>query len=251
MFKDMFSIRDRNMKDITVENVNAENFEKMIKEDGRIDRNFKDGHSSINAFLDDYAFTIAAFLNMYQITFDEKWLFDAKLLTNYAIDHFGDSNSAYFYYTSDKDPALITRKIDHIDNVISSANSEMAKNLFILGNYLYDEKLLERSKKMVQGMVGNIKDHIGSFANWFHVYLLMTHDFYEGAIVGEDYRTLKAETEQYFLPFAILMGGDKEGNLELLQEKLNEGRTYIYVCKDKMCKLPVQEVSQAIGQMRE
>jgi phage shock protein E len=34
MFKDMFSIRDRNEKVNTVENVNAENFEKMIKEDG-------------------------------------------------------------------------------------------------------------------------------------------------------------------------------------------------------------------------
>jgi len=33
MFKDMFSIRDRNEKVNTVENVNAENFEKMIKED--------------------------------------------------------------------------------------------------------------------------------------------------------------------------------------------------------------------------
>ncbi len=33
MFKDMFSIRDRNEKVIIVENVDAENFEKMIKED--------------------------------------------------------------------------------------------------------------------------------------------------------------------------------------------------------------------------
>jgi uncharacterized protein YyaL (SSP411 family) len=225
--------------------------QKMIKADGRIDRNFKDGDSSINAFLDDYAFTIAALLNVYQITFDEKWLFDANLLASYVINHFGDSNSDYFYFTSDLDPALITRKIDNIDNVISSANSEMAKNLFVLGNYLYDEKFLDRSKRMVQGMSGYIKDHIGSFANWFHVYLLMSHDFYEVAIVGEDYKALKAETEQIFLPFAILMGGDKEGNLELLQEKLNEGHTYIYVCKDKMCKFPVKEVEEAIQQLNE
>lgn len=225
--------------------------QEMIKKDGRVERNFKDRKSSINAFLDDYAFTIAAFLNIYQITFDEKWLFDAKSLANYVINHFGNSNSDYFYFTSDLDPALITRKIDNIDNVISSANSEMAKNLFVLGNYFYDEKFLDRSKMMVQGMSGYIKDHIGSFANWFHVYLLMTHDFFEVAIVGEDYRTLKAETEQVFLPFAILMGGDKEGNLELLQEKLIEGHTYIYVCKDKMCKMPVKEGEKAIQQIKE
>ena len=34
MFKDMFSIRSRIKNDIAVENVNAENFNKMIKEDG-------------------------------------------------------------------------------------------------------------------------------------------------------------------------------------------------------------------------
>ena len=33
MFKDMFSFRDRNEKVNTVENLDAENFEKMIKED--------------------------------------------------------------------------------------------------------------------------------------------------------------------------------------------------------------------------
>ena len=33
MFKDMFSIRHRNEKNNTVENIDAENFEKMIKED--------------------------------------------------------------------------------------------------------------------------------------------------------------------------------------------------------------------------
>ncbi|MBK7465869.1 MAG: hypothetical protein IPJ43_03085 [Saprospiraceae bacterium] len=44
----------------------------------------------------------------------------------------------------------------------------------------------------------------------------------------------------------ILLGGKNEGTLELLKEKLQEGDTYIYVCKNKVCKLPVNNVQKAI-----
>ncbi|MCP4551453.1 MAG: thioredoxin domain-containing protein, partial [Bacteroidetes bacterium] len=49
----------------------------------RLHRNYKNGESSINAFLDDYTFTISAFISLYQATFDEKWLTVAQDLTNY------------------------------------------------------------------------------------------------------------------------------------------------------------------------
>lgn len=221
----------------------------MMKDDFRLDRNFKNGKSSINAFLDDYAFTISAMINVYQVTFDEKWLFRAKALTDYVLNHFSDSSSAYFFYTSDLDPALITRKIDNIDNVIPSANSEMAINLFLLGNYYYNENYLEKSDAMLHGRTGYIQDHIGSFVNWFQLYIMKSHGFYEIAIVGEDYASLKSEMEQNYLPNAILMGGKKEGNLELLKNKLIDGQTHIYVCKEKLCKLPVTEVGKALLQI--
>ncbi len=230
---------------------NAANFlsEKMIQDDFRIDRNYKNGISSINGFLDDYAFTIAAFIQMYQVTFDEHWLEKAKSLTDYVIVHFSDQESSYFFYTSDLDPALIARKIDNVDNVIPSANAQMAMNLHLLGNYFYDEDYLNKSKNMVNGMTGYFGDHISSFVHWFHLYMLKTHEFYEIAIVGEDYLPLKSEMEQHFLPNVIFMGGADEGNLELLKNKLISGKTRIYVCKEKMCQLPVTESSAALLQM--
>ena len=72
----------------------------------------KNGKASINAFLDDYAFTIEAFISLYQVTFDEKWLNDAKLLTEYAIEHFYDDKNGMFFYTSDVDAPLIARKME-------------------------------------------------------------------------------------------------------------------------------------------
>ena len=61
--------------------------------------------------LDDYAFVISAFIDLYQATFDEQWLNKAELLTDYTINHFFDANSGMFYYTHNEQSNLISRKI--------------------------------------------------------------------------------------------------------------------------------------------
>jgi uncharacterized protein YyaL (SSP411 family) len=66
---------------------------------------------------------------LYQATFNEKWLYKAKELNDYAITHFYDSKSGMFFYTHNNHSNLIA-KMEVADNVIPSSNSEMAKNLF-------------------------------------------------------------------------------------------------------------------------
>lgn len=83
-------------------------------------------------FFDDYAFTIDALITLYQSTFDEEWLLLSKNLTEYVFKHFSDEHSPMFFYTSDDDPKLITRKIELSDNVIPASNAVMAKTFFIL-----------------------------------------------------------------------------------------------------------------------
>ena len=41
-------------------------------------------------------------------------------------------------------------------------------------------------------------------------------------------------------------GALNEGTLELLKEKKQEGQTFIYVCRNKICKLPVKKVPEAL-----
>ncbi|MCK5704895.1 MAG: thioredoxin domain-containing protein, partial [Cyclobacteriaceae bacterium] len=139
---------DKNYLDIALRN--AEFINTKIKSgDYRLYRNYKNGKASINAFLDDYAFTIEAFISLYEATFDEKWLEDARQLTTYALAHFYDGESGMFFYTSDIDPELIARKMEISDNVIPSSNSQMAKNLFVLGQYFYNDDYIQKSKTML------------------------------------------------------------------------------------------------------
>ena len=94
-------------------------------------RNYKNGKSSVPGMLDDYSFTISAFIDLYQATFDEKWLYKANDLTDYTMLHFFDTSSGMFYYTPDNHSDLIARKMEISDNVIPSSNSEMAQQSFL------------------------------------------------------------------------------------------------------------------------
>jgi len=229
---------------------NAEFINKSMRtSNNRLFRSFKNGKVSINAFLDDYAFTIAAFISLYQATFNEKWLIDALQLTEYAITHFYDENRGMFYYTSDIDPPLVARKMEISDNVIPASNSEMAKNLYVLGLYFYNDTFIEKAKTMVNHIKKNALEGGIYYANWDILMTWIINEPYEVAIVGNDFESIRKEFDQEYLPNIFLSGGENEGSLSLLENKLVKGQTTIYVCQDKVCKLPVTEVKKALTQI--
>ena len=156
-----------------------------------------------------------------------------------------------YFYTSDEDPALIARKMEISDNVIPASNSVMAHNLLFLGEYFYEESMIEASKQMLSNVIPDLTEGRTSFyySNWNSLTTWFNHTPYEIAIVGNDYESLRAELDQNYLPNALLMGGSQEGDLPLLENKLREGHTMIYVCRNKSCKLPVNSVEQALNQL--
>jgi uncharacterized protein YyaL (SSP411 family) len=73
---------------------------------------------------------------------------------------------------------------------------------------------------------------------------------YEIAIVGKEWKKKLSEFQKHYLPNSIYLGGNSEGNLSLLGNKLIEGKTMIYVCENKTCLRPVEIVSDALKQVR-
>ncbi|MCH7771573.1 MAG: thioredoxin domain-containing protein [Bacteroidetes bacterium] len=222
----------------------------MMDENARLYRNFKNGDRSINGFLDDYSFTIEAFIALYESTFDEQWLYNAKKLTDYVIKHFKDEKSGLFYYTSDLDDSLITRKMELSDNVIPASNSSLAKGLFKLANYFYKKDYKDIAKNMLSMMKTNFLSNPLYHSNWGILMSDFVYPYYEIAIVGEDFDTKRVEFVKKFRPNILLLGGKDEGTLELLEQKLVQNKTMIYVCEDKNCKLPVEDVTAAEEQLQ-
>jgi uncharacterized protein YyaL (SSP411 family) len=217
-------------------------------EGNRLFRNYKRGKSSINGFLDDYAFVISAFIALYQATFDEKWIHDAHDLLRYTLPHFY-SPEGLFYYTSDTDPGLIARKMEIHDNVIPSSNSEMAKNLYLLGHYFSEEDYIEKAGKMLNYVKPHLSEGGIYYANWDILLGWISAEPYEIAIAGSDCEAFRKEFDQHYLPNAFFYGGIEEGALPLMKDKIRAGQTMTYVCRNKICQWPVTTVQEALKQI--
>jgi uncharacterized protein YyaL (SSP411 family) len=223
----------------------------MMAPDGQLNRNFKDGNSAINAFLDDYALLAQACIDLYQISFDEAWLTTATTLTDYAGVHFFDDATGLYNYTSDLDPALISGNVPVNDQVIPSGNSAMARALHQLGILTANEEMTDRSRKMMALMQPALKSNGPRFlANWARLGLELLEPTFEVAILGGDAGAMRGQMSKDYHPNALYLGGKDEGNLKLLTNKLVPGETTIYVCLEKVCQLPVNDAERAMKQLR-
>jgi uncharacterized protein YyaL (SSP411 family) len=221
----------------------------MLRSDGHLWRNFRNGKSTIDAFLDDYAMLAKAYIQLYQITFNKHWLSLAKKISDYAIANFYDDKEGMFYYTSAGSEKLVIRKTEMLDNSIPSASAIMAEVLYSLNVYFENDDYLEKSTLMLSKAAGKMETMTSYNTQWCYLAGLFSHGTYEIAIMGKDALAKNLELQKSYLPECLFMGGIDEESLPLLENKMPADKTLIYVCTNKTCKLPVEEVSRALQQI--
>ena len=224
--------------------------ENQLRKDGGLNHNYKNKVSNLDGYLEDYSFTIEAFIALYEATFDEKWLITANNLMEYSIAHFYDETTGFFYFTSNNAKGLIARKMELSDNVIPASNSSIAKGLFLLGEYFYEENYSNKASQMLKNIENQMPQYIGGYSNWAMLYLNYTHSFYEIAISGNDALQKQKEISQHFIPNKLIVGSKSESALPLLKDKFSAQNTLIYVCYNKACQKPVETVSEALEQLK-
>ena len=218
----------------------------QLRNDGGLNRNFKNGKSTINGYTEDYATVIQSFISLYEITLNEKYLSISKDLMKYTINHFFDTKSGMFFYTSDEDKNLITRKIDVIDGVISSSNSMLGNSLFKLGHYFSDTKMIKLAEQMLNNLKLDIYNNPLSYSNWLQLMTNFSKPFYEVAVVGENVNLINKKLFDNYLPNILITGSKNESNQPLLLNKFISGETFIYVCVNGSCKLPQKNLTKAL-----
>ncbi|MGI9551352.1 MAG: thioredoxin domain-containing protein [Aurantibacter sp.] len=224
--------------------------EKLRRKDGGLFHNHKNGKSTINGFLEDYAAIIAAYIGLYEVSFDEKWLLAAKDLTDYCIENFFDEQSKLFFFTTKQKDKLIRRTIEIGDNVIPASNSIMGQNLLRLSKLFPKTPYEGMAVQMLKNVQQNFEKVAQSYAHWLQLALFLDQPFYEVAIVGKDFRKKAHELAQSYLPNTIFGATEKESTLAILADRAVEGKTLVYVCQHGSCKLPVTQTKEALAQLR-
>ncbi|MDI1256170.1 MAG: thioredoxin domain-containing protein [Flavobacterium sp.] len=243
------AFKNPHYKEIALRNANFI-VTQQLQKDGSLNHSYKDGKSSIVGFSEDYATVIDAFIAVYQITLDEKWLAKAKQLTDYALVNFWDKKSNLFYFTSNTATALIARKIEITDNVIPCANSILAHNLFLLGHYYSDATYTETAQHMLNNVKKSALESPAEYYNWLDLMLNYTDNYFEVALSGNEAFDKTVQLQSYYLPNILIAGATKESNLPILENRFVDNETYIYVCVNKACKMPETDVATAVAKIK-
>jgi hypothetical protein len=220
----------------------------QLREDGQLYHSFKNGTASIDGFLEDYAFTIAAFIKMYENTFDETYLDHANELTQYTLAHFYDEKSGMFFFSSDTEGGLIARKMEITDNVIPSSNSIMANVLLDLGILLDQKEYKEKSRQMLANIFADMPAFGSNYSNWGQLALKNIETYYEVAITGENCMEYCKALQKEYRPNCLFMGAKESSDLAMLEGKFL-GETTVFVCIEGACKMPTTTVEDALSQM--
>jgi uncharacterized protein YyaL (SSP411 family) len=219
----------------------------FIKPDGSLVRTYKNGPSAIDGFLEDYAFLAEALTELYQVTFDEFWIQEARKLTDFTILNFYDKEDGLFWFTGNRSHELVTRKKEIHDNVIPSSNSAMANVLFKLGHIFENENYSKMAERMLKKVMGNIKKYPAAFSNWGILLIYNTGMFYDVVISGPDALLRRGEFSEFYFPSKLLLGSTSKSEIPVLKDRLKPGKTMIYVCTNSECKKPAETVDETIS----
>lgn len=219
----------------------------QLQENGALNHSYKDGKSSINGYLEDYAAVIDAFIALYEVTLNEFWINKANELAAYTFENFFDAEKNMFYFTSKEDEKLVARNFEYRDNVVPASNSMMAKNLLILSHHFDNKKYLTTASKMLHNVQPEIESYPSGFSNWLDLMANFQDNFYEVVVVGKDASKKIAELNARYLPNILIAGSTSESKKPLLNYRYIDGETLIYVCVNNSCKLPVSDISEALN----
>ena len=219
----------------------------QLQENGALNHSYKDGKSTINGYLEDYAAVIDAFIALYEVTLNELWINKANELAAYTFENFFDAEKNMFYFTSKEDEKLVARNFEYRDNVIPASNSIMAKNLLILSHHFDNKKYLTTASKMLHNVQPEIESYPSGFSNWLDLMSNFQDNFYEVVVVGKDASKKIAELNARYLPNILIAGSTSESKKPLLNYRYIDGETLIYVCVNNSCKLPVSDISEALN----
>jgi uncharacterized protein len=114
---------------------NAANFilQHLSRKDGRLLHTWRSGQAKLEGYLDDYSYTINAFVTLYEATFNERWIDEAVRLADILLKHFEDHERGGFFFTADDHEQLIARNKDLHDASVPSGNAMAATALIRLG----------------------------------------------------------------------------------------------------------------------
>jgi uncharacterized protein YyaL (SSP411 family) len=223
--------------------------------EGRLLHVFKDGTARLAAYLDDYACALDALAEVYQATFDPRYVAAAAELAADLIANFADSAAGGFFYTAHDHETLIARSKDLHDNATPSGNGMAAYSLLRLARLCGREDFDAAARgtlEMLSGEMARVTMATGQALLALDDLLGPSYELVlvDGQSHDETTSVLRA-LNKYFLPNAVIARRSADAGDSSIAPLLREtlaGKTAVdeqptlYVCERGTCRPQVADL---------
>jgi uncharacterized protein len=132
--------------------------------EGRLLATYKDGRAHLKAYLDDYAFLLAAALELLQERFDADDLAFACKLADVLLEQFEDADAGGFFFTARDHERLVQRPKPPHDNATPSGNAVAAWGLGRLATITGEERYARAAERTLELFYPQMRDYPAGFA---------------------------------------------------------------------------------------
>ncbi|RMF92983.1 MAG: thioredoxin domain-containing protein [Candidatus Schekmanbacteria bacterium] len=230
----------------------------LRKDNGRLLKRYRDGESGLAAHLEDYAYLTWGLIELYESTFETRYLKEALNLSDIMIDDFFDKEKGGFFFSSNEGEKLLMKIKEIYDGVTPSGNSVAVMNLLRLSRITGNKKYGKIAEKTIKAFAGEIES-----APHTYTYLMSAIDYiinpgFEIVIAGnmqasDTKKMLSAIWKKYLPNTVIIFRPDNSKHAEIIKlasyvanMKSLKGKATAYVCRNFACNLPTTDIKNML-----
>ena len=213
---------------------------------------YKDGQAHLNAYLDDYAFLLAALIELMQAEFDRETLAFAEDLADVLLEQFEDKENGGFFFTSHDHERLIHRPKPGYDNATPSGNGMAAFALqrlhFLTGEPRY-ANAAERTLAQFHPAMSERPEGYATLLAALEEHLVPTRTVILRGPQAELPRWRSALAQRY-LPHTVVIAIETGvRDLPPVLAKPAGGKVNAWVCEGVTCLAPIDRLENLIEQV--
>jgi uncharacterized protein YyaL (SSP411 family) len=231
---------------------------KLRDSDGRLLKRYRGGEAGLSGHAEDYAFVVWGLLELYEATFELKYLQQAIELNRIFLAEFWDAQNGGFFFTSIAAETLLVRSKEIYDGAIPSANSVAAGNLARLSRITGDQSLQERAARIAKTFSQQVKPQPSGFTQFMSAIDFLVGPTFEVVVAGQSHATetqqmLSALQRTYHPNKVILFRPEEESTPGItsvsaftLKQRSIDGKATAYVCREYACKAPTTNIAEML-----
>jgi len=226
--------------------------------EGKLVKRYRSGSAGLTAHLEDYAFVVWGLIDLYEATFETRYLQQAITLNDTMLEQFWDTEKGGFFMTATDSEKLLTRVKKIYGGAIPSGNAVAALNLLRLSRMTGKTYYEEKQQEIIRAFSGDVAKSPSGFPMLLHSVDFAVGPSYEVVVAGKEIRTDDVQSMLHalrkpFIPNKIVLFR-ADGDLSTISQiasytagqKSLDGKATAYVCRDFACSLPTRDLGKMI-----